>query len=198
MAASSLRGLPPLGFYRERVPHISFFQGAMTVYRTRRSLSPGRLRFHHLRSFNHSLISVPPLLLKILTLMLLHHKLRHLLMWHPPSNFPHLARPSAPPRSNSRHLRRLMASPNSLVRPHLSKMKRTASILHPRIPKMMFRSALTSQRHLVCPVRGLQHLRQHDRRLPSPLHPHSRRPSCPEHDPIHFFRLPSQRLNLLL
>jgi hypothetical protein len=54
--------------------HASSFQGAMTIYRTRRRLSHGRLRFHHLRSFNHYLPSALPLLLRIPTLMLLRHQ----------------------------------------------------------------------------------------------------------------------------
>jgi hypothetical protein len=131
--------------------------------------------------------------------MLLRHQPPLLLMRHPPSNFPHLlVRPLAPPRLNLRHLPRLKAFPNSLVRPHLPKMRRRASILRPRILKMMFRSASTLQRHLVCPVRGLQLLRLHDRGPPSLLHPRSRRPSCRAHDRIRFLRLPSQRSNLRL
>jgi hypothetical protein len=162
----------------------------MTVYRTRRRLSHGRLRFHHLGSFIHFLLSVLPLLLRIPTLIS---------MRHPPLSFPHLpVRPLVPPRSNLRHLRRLKASPNSLVRPHLPKMRRRASIFRHRTVKMMFRSASTLQRRLVCPVRGLQLLRLHDRRLPSSLHPRSRRPSCRERDLIRFLRPPSQRFNLLL
>jgi hypothetical protein len=74
MGASSLRGLLPLCFHRESVYHFSSFQGAMTVYRTHRRLSHGRLRFHHPKSFNHFLPSVLPLLLGIPTLMLLHHQ----------------------------------------------------------------------------------------------------------------------------
>ena len=188
----------PLGFCRERLSHVTSFQGAMTVYRTRRRLSHGRLRFHHLRSFTHFLLSVPPLL-RIPTLMLLHRQPRLLSMRHPPSSFPHpLVRPLARPRSDLRLLRRLKASLNSLVLLHLPKMRPRVSILRPRIVKTMLRLASTSQRHLVCPVRGLQLLRLHDRRLPSPLHPRSRRPSCRAHDPIRFLRLPSQRSNLLL
>ena len=107
-------------------------------------------------------------------------------------------RPLSPPRSNLRHHRRPKASPNSLVRPHLPKMKRRASILCPQIVKMMFQSASRLQRHLVCPVGGLQLLPLHDRRLPSPLLPRSPRPSCRMHDPIRFLRLPSRRSNFLL
>jgi hypothetical protein len=104
-------------------------------------------------------------------------------------------RPSlAPPGSNLKHLRRLKDLLNTLVRPHLPKMRRRASILRPRVLKMMFRSASTLQRHLGCPVRGLQRLRLHDRRLSSLLH-RSRRPSCRAHNRIGFLRLPSQRFN---
>ena len=93
----------PLGFCRERVSQVSSFQGTMAVYRTRR-LSHGRLRSHHLRTVNDYLLSTLPLLLRIPTLMHLHHLSRLLLMQHPPVNFPYLlVRPLAPPRSNLRH-----------------------------------------------------------------------------------------------
>jgi hypothetical protein len=108
-------------------------------------------------------------------------------------------RPSlAPPGSNLKHLRRLKAFLNFLVRPHLPKMRRRASILRSRILKMMFRSASTLQSHLVCPVRGLQLQRLHDRRLPNLLHPRSRRLSCCAHDRIRLLRLPSLRSCLRL
>ena len=87
---------------------------------------------------------------------------------------------------------------NSLARPRLPKMRQRSSILRPRNLKTMSRSASTLQRHLVFPVRGLQLLHLHDRRLPSLLHPHSRRPGCHAHDRISFLRLPSQRSNLRL
>jgi hypothetical protein len=72
MGAPSLRGLLPLRFLSRKSFLCFVFPGSDDVYRTRRHLSYGQLRFRHLKSFNWFLVSVLPLLLRILTLMLLH------------------------------------------------------------------------------------------------------------------------------
>jgi hypothetical protein len=173
----------------------------MKAYRTCRRLLQGRSRFHHPRCFNHFLPSVLSLLVMIPTPRLLRLQPQLPLMRHPHSNsLLLLVRPLAPPKLNLRHPRRLQTSPTSLVHLLYPTMRRGASTLRPQIVKVMVCSASTLQRHPVLPVRGLQHLRLHVRRLPSPLHPRSRshRPSCRAHDQIRYRRLPSQRDNRLL
>jgi hypothetical protein len=169
----------------------------MKVYRTCRRLLHGRLRYHHPRSFNYFHPDVLLLLMMTPTPRLLRLQRQLPLTRHPPSfSLLLLVRPLAPPRSNLRLRRRLKVSLISLI--HLLKMRREASTLHLRVVKVVARLASTLQRHLVLPVRGLQHLRLHVRRLPSPLHPRSYRPNCRAHDQIRFLRLPSQTVSRLV
>ena len=171
----------------------------MKAYRTLRPPLHGRSRFHHLRSFIHFLPSILSLLLMIPTPRRLRLQPQLPLMRNPPVNsLLLLVRPLAPPKSNLRLRRRLQTFLTSLVHLRYPKMRRGASTLCPRIVKMMVPLASTLQRHLVLPVRGLQHLRLHVRKLPSPLHPRSLQPSCRAHDLIRCLRLPSQTVNHLL
>ena len=167
----------------------------MKAYRTLRPPLHGRLRFHHPKSFIHFLPSVLSLLLMIPTPRRLRLQPLLPLMRNPPLNsLLLLVRPLAPPKSNLRLRRRLQTFLTSLVHPRYPKMRRGASTLCLRIVKMV-RLASTLQRHLVLPVRGLQHLRLHVRKRPSLLHPHSLQPSCRAHDQIRCLRLLSQTVN---
>jgi hypothetical protein len=171
----------------------------MKAYRTLRRLLHGRSRFHHPRSFIHFLPSALSLLPMIPTPRRLRLQLQLPLMRNPPlSSLLLLVRPLAPPKLNLRLLRHLQTSRTSLVHLRYPKMRRGALTLCLRVVKVMVRSASTLQRHLVLLVRGLQHLRLHVRKLPSPLHPRSLQPSRHAHDQIRYLRLPSQTVNHLL
>jgi hypothetical protein len=170
-------------------------QEVMKAYRTRRHLSRGRLKSHRPRNFNLFLPSVLLLLLRIPTPTLLRLQPRLPLTRHLSSSSPLLlVRPSALPKSNLRRRRRLKASPTSPIHLHRLKMRRGTLTLCPRLVKVTVRS---SQRPLVLPVRGQQHLRLHARRHPSPLRPRSHRPRCRAHGQTRFLRRPSRTVNRL-
>jgi len=158
----------------------------MKVCRTHPHLSYGPLRSPHRRSFDHFLLLVirwlmrkPSRMALLLTIMPRRPLLpppQLLSTRHPPSSSPlHLVRPSALPKSNLKLLRRLTVFPISLVHLHRPKTRRKALTSRIRIVKVPVRSMLPSQRHLVHPVRGPQHLRPHVRKLPSPLQLRSHR-----------------------
>jgi hypothetical protein len=155
------------------------FQGVMKVCRTPH-LSCGPLRSPRRRSFDQFLLLVIRWLMRIssrtaflLTIMPrkpLLPPLQLLSTRHPPSSSPlHLVRPSALPKSSLKRRRRLTVFPTSLVHLHRPKTRRKASTSCLQIVKVLVLSMLPSQRHLVHPVRGPQHLRRHVRKPPSPL-----------------------------
>jgi hypothetical protein len=180
------QGCYPPAFTMTAFSDGSSFQGVMKVCRTPPHLLYGPLRSPRQRSSNRFLLLVIRWFMRRpsrIPLLLTTKPRRPLLpqpqlpsTWHSPSSPPpHLVRPSALPKSNLKLLPHQTVSPTSLAHLHRPKTRRKALTSCLRIVKAPVRSTLPSQRHLVHPAGGPQHLRPHVRKLPSPLQLRSHR-----------------------